>query len=75
MKKISQISIEEDKEMNSTINDSMMVPIIPFERRIFEMVDAESGDLISNEMVPTFLAFLKEDHTVLFANFIYSFSS
>ena len=64
MKKISQISIEEDKEMNSTINDSMMIPIIPFERQIFEMVDAESGDLISNEMVPTFLAFMKEDHTV-----------
>lgn len=64
MKKISQISIEEDKEMNSTINDSMMVSIIPFERQIFEMVDAKSGDLISNEMVPTFLAFMKEDHTV-----------
>ena len=52
--------------MNNTINDRMMVPIIPFERQIFEMVDAESGDLISIDMIPSFLNFVKEEHSVQF---------
>lgn len=64
MRKIGQISIEEEKSMNDTINDSMMFPIIPFERRIFDMVDAGSGDLFSIDCIPTFLAFLKEEHSV-----------
>lgn len=53
--------------MNNTINDSIMVPIVPFERRIFEMVDPDSGDLISIDMVSSFINLMKEEHTVLFS--------
>lgn len=67
MKMIGQISIEEEEEMNNTINDSIMVPIVPFERRIFEMVDPDSGDLISIDMVSSFINLMKEEHTVLFS--------
>ena len=64
MKTIGQISIEEETIMNTTINDSMMVPIMPFERQIFEMVDAETGDLFSVDKIPSFLNFIKEEHSV-----------
>ena len=64
MKTIGQISREEENEMNVTINDPIMTPIVPFERRIFEMVDPEDGDLISVDMIDPFLAFMKEEHTV-----------
>ena len=40
MKKIGLISIEEETNMNKTINDAMMTPITPVEREIFDLMDA-----------------------------------
>ena len=50
--------------MNQAVNDSLMTPITSFERELFGMLDVESGELASDEMVPKFLEFMKGEHSV-----------
>ena len=60
MKKIGQISIEEDKEMNSTINDSMMVPIIPFEKASVYKEDIDDSIFVNDKQTkPYFEKFVQ----------------
>lgn len=66
MKRIKEISIEEEDGVNSAINDPLMTPITPFERELFELLDPESGELLSGDTVPSFIEFLKKDHSVDF---------
>ena len=64
MKKIGLISIEEETNMNKTINDAMMTPITPFVREIFDLMDAETGELLSPDYAPQLIDLLKGEHTV-----------
>ncbi|KAK8817402.1 hypothetical protein AV274_0190 [Blastocystis sp. ATCC 50177/Nand II] len=64
MKKIGLISIEEETNMNKTINDAMMTPITPFEREIFDLMDAETGELLSPDYAPQLIDLLKGEHTL-----------
>lgn len=63
-KKIGQISIEEETNMNKTINDELMTPITPFEREIFDIMDSETGELLSADYAPQLIDILKGEHTV-----------
>lgn len=65
MKKIGEISIEEETEMNKTINDSLMTPITPSERELFDLLDTETGELLSVDSVSPLMDILKKDHSVL----------
>ena len=47
MKRIGEISLEEDEAMNTVIRDKLMTPITPFERKLFDVVDPETGELFS----------------------------
>ena len=65
VKRIKEISIEEEDNVNSAINDPLMTPITSFERDLFELLDPESGELLSVDTVPLFIEFLKKDHSLL----------
>lgn len=69
MKKIGEISIEEETEMNKTINDSLMTPITPFERELFDLLDTETGELLSVDSVSPLMDILKKDHSVMLLQF------
>ena len=43
MKRIGEISLEEDETMNTAIRDKLMVPVTPFERHLFDIIDPETG--------------------------------
>lgn len=54
------------RQCESAINDPLMTPITSFERDLFELLDPESGELLSVDTVPLFIEFLKKDHSVGF---------
>ena len=64
MKRIGEISLEEDEGMNTVIRDNLMTPITPFERKLFDVVDPETGELFSVDYIPLFLNLIKESHSV-----------
>lgn len=63
-KRIGEITIEDEDDMNQAVNDPLMTPITSFERELFGMLDVESGELASDEMVPKFLELMKQEHSV-----------
>ena len=66
MKRIGEISLEEDEAMNCAIRDRLMVPVTPFERHLFDIIDPETGELFSIDHIPLLINLIKEEHSVCF---------
>ena len=64
MKRIGEISLEEDEAMNTAIRDKLMVPVTSFERHLFDIVDPETGELFSIDDIPVLISLIKEAHSV-----------
>ena len=64
MKRIGEISLEEDEAMNTAIRDNLMVPVTSFERHLFDIVDPETGELFSIDHIPLLINLIKEEHSV-----------
>ena len=64
MRRIKEIPFEDEDNMNATVNDPLMTPVTTFERDLFELLDPESGELQDVDTAPSFIEFLKMDHSV-----------